>query len=113
MEKIEIKVNGVEYVRKDSIPKQSPKVQSVKSPYVVGQQIYIETVTKYYAGTLVAVTDQEFVLEDAAWIADTGRFHEFCVKFNPTECEPCGNITVGRGGMIATKQDVKILIGVV
>ena len=40
----------------------------------IGKTYLVRTVTMIDTGRLVAVTDHELVLEDAAWIADTGRF---------------------------------------
>ena len=70
-------------------------------PYQIGKNYLIRTVTMIQTGKLVAVTNQELVLEDAAWIADTGRFNE-CLKngsFNEVEPFP-GRIIVGRGSVI-------------
>lgn len=43
----------------------------------VGENYYVETVTKYYVGRVAAVSPTELVLTDAAWIDDTGRLNEF------------------------------------
>jgi hypothetical protein len=40
----------------------------------IGQSYLIRTVTHYYTGRLVAVDGNELLIEEAAWIADTGRF---------------------------------------
>ena len=68
---------------------------------VVGKQYLIRAVTHYYTGRLVAITDTDLVLEDAAWVPDTGRFHD-CLKngtFN--EVEPfVDRCIVFRGGLI-------------
>lgn len=53
-------------------------------------------------GKLVSVTNQELVLENAAWIADTGRFSD-AVKscaFNEVEPFPTGRVIIGRGSVI-------------
>ena len=47
---------------------------TVNHPYEIGANYLIRTVTMIDTGRLVAVTDQELVIEEAAWIADTGRF---------------------------------------
>ena len=53
-------------------------------------------------GKVVKVTDQEIVLEDAAWIADTGRFSDAIKKceFNEVEPFPDGKVIIGRGAII-------------
>ena len=55
--------------------------------YKVGEQYLIRTVTLYYTGRVKQITPQELVLEEAAWIPDTGRFYD-CLKegkFNEVE----------------------------
>lgn len=56
--------------------------------YEVGANYFIRTVTNFYTGKLVAVTDKELVLKDAAWIADTGRFADALEKGTLNEVEP-------------------------
>lgn len=71
-------------------------------PYVVGKNYFIRTVTHYYTGKLVQVTNQELVLEDAAWIADTGRYQQALVTGSLSEVEiyPAGQVIVGRGAVV-------------
>jgi hypothetical protein len=42
--------------------------------FEVGKNVFIQTVTHYYTGRVAKVTSFDLILEDAAWIADTGRF---------------------------------------
>lgn len=67
-----------------------------------GQAYLIRTVTMIDTGLLVAVTEHELVLEDAAWIADTGRFADAVEKaeFGEVEPFPAGRVIVGRGALI-------------
>ena len=53
-------------------PKAAPK-----HPLVIGKKYFIRTVTHYYTGKLTGIVGNWLVLEEAAWIADTGRFHDF------------------------------------
>lgn len=71
-------------------------------PYKIGANYLIRTVTMIQTGRLVAVTNQELVLEDACWIPDTGRFNEALKNgiFNETEPFPDGRVIVGRGAVI-------------
>lgn len=71
-------------------------------PYQIGKNYLIRTVTMIQFGTLVAVHPQELVLENAAWIADTGRFSDSLVsgEFGEVEPFPDGQIIVGRGAVI-------------
>lgn len=70
--------------------------------YKIGKPYLIRTVTHYYTGKLVAVTDQELLLEDAAWIADTGRFHQAVRDGVLSEVEPypAGQVIIGRGAIV-------------
>ena len=72
------------------------------SPWEIGSIYLIRTVTMIDTGRLVAVTEQELVLEDAAWIADTGRFSDSLKKAEFSEVEPFpgGRVIVGRGSVI-------------
>ena len=75
-------------------------------PYKIGANYLIRTVTMIQTGRLVDVTDQELVLEDAAWIADTGRFSNALSKVEFSEVEPFpeGQVIVGRGSIIDATQ---------
>jgi hypothetical protein len=67
----------------------------------LGKSYLIRTVTLYYVGRLVAVTDSDLVLADAAWVADTGRFANALRSGTLNEVEPfIGNAIVFRGGLI-------------
>lgn len=80
----------------------SPKAASQDSHWEIGQPYLIRTVTMIDTGRLVAVTDKELVLEDAAWIADTGRFADAVsnAEFGEVEPFPNGRVIIGRGAII-------------
>lgn len=71
-------------------------------PWEIGKCYLIRTVTMTETGRLVAVTPQELVLEDACWIADTGRFADALKtgKYNEQEPFPDGRVIIGRGSVI-------------
>lgn len=71
-------------------------------PYKVGKNYFIRTVTFYYTGRLVRVLANELVLEEVAWIADTGRFSDALVSGDFSEVEPfqAGEIIIGRGSIV-------------
>lgn len=74
-----------------------PKTHSLE----VGKAYFIRTVTMHYTGRIIAVTATDIVLEDAAWIADSGRFSDALTKGTLNEIEPFpGKVVVGRGGFI-------------
>lgn len=72
----------------------------------IGKVYLIRTVTMIDTGRLVAVTPHELVLEDAAWIADTGRFAQAVAdaKFNEVEPFPDGRVIIGRGAIVDAVQ---------
>lgn len=71
-------------------------------PYRVGENYFIRTVTHHYTGKLVAVFDGELVLQDAAWIADSGRFADALKDGALLEVEPfpTGDVIIGRGAIV-------------
>lgn len=84
------------------------KPQCEDHPFKIGKNYLIRTVTMIQTGTLVWVGDKELVLENAAWIADTGRFADSLKDVNKfSEVEPFDKpVIVGRGAIIdATEID--------
>ena len=92
---IEATVKGM----KEQVEKVSTKKVGV---WQVGKSYVLRTVTMIDVGKLVEVTDNELVLESAAWIADTGRWNEFLKNGIYSECEPfpAGKVIVGRSELI-------------
>ena len=80
--------------------KQKRTAVKIQSPLRVGNGVFIRGVTNYYTGKIVALTRDEIVLTDAAWIADTGRFSGALRSGVLNEVEPYpGTVTVGRGAV--------------
>ena len=75
---------------------------SDNSAWEIGKNYLIRTVTMIDTGRLIAVTSQELILEDAAWIADTGRFSDTIKScaFDEVEPFPSGKVILGRGSVI-------------
>ena len=64
----------------------------------IGTKVFIITVTRFYTGLVTAVSECEVELDQAAWIADTGRFKDALAvagKLNEVEPYP-GKIIVNR-----------------
>lgn len=82
----------------------APVKQEENAYYKVGETIFIRTVTHILIGKLVAVYHNELVIEDASWIADTGRYANALLDFkNLNEVEPYPDgiqVIVGRGAII-------------
>ena len=73
-----------------------------KGVWEIGKHYVLRTVTMIDVGKLIEVTDNELVLENASWIADTGRWNEFLLNGTYDESEPFpdGKVIVGRGAII-------------
>ena len=72
-----------------------------KNPLQVGNKVFIRTVTFYYTGEIIELTDQDIVLDKAAWIADTGRFHDALETGHLSEVEPYpGVVSVSRAAYL-------------
>jgi hypothetical protein len=70
--------------------------------FEIGKTYLIRTVTMIDTGKVVQITPQWIVLEDAAWIADTGRFSDSVEKaeFDEVEPFPVGKVGIGIGAII-------------
>jgi len=81
------------------------KNSDTSEAWKIGQAYFIRTVTMYLTGRLVKLTAQELVLEEAAWIADTGRFSEAMKTGKFDEVEPFhGPVIVGRGSIVDAQE---------
>lgn len=75
--------------------------ESKHSPIRLESKVIIRTVTMYYTGRIVELTKDEIVLSDAAWIADSGRWHQALEKGELAEVEPYpGVVSVARGAVV-------------
>lgn len=97
-----IKIDEVEYVRKDSVQTIKPVLEGDFQPFEIGAVYLIRTVTMIDVGRVVAASKQYIVMEDAAWIADTGRFSDALKKcqFNEIEPFPDGQVIINAGSII-------------
>ena len=74
---------------------------SSEGPYKIGKNYFLRTVTHYYTGKLKAIYSDCFVLEEAAWIADTGRVFDFLRDGKVNEVEPfVSDIIVPKGSLV-------------
>lgn len=70
-------------------------------PFEKGSCYLFRLVTHYWTGRVVEVGEKEIVLEDAAWIADTGRFQQAVTQGALNEVEPVpGRVVIGRGALV-------------
>jgi hypothetical protein len=68
---------------------------------LLGSNVFVRSVTFHYTGKLVAADDSFLLLEDASWIADSGRFSEALAHGSLNEVEPFpGSCFVARGAIV-------------
>ena len=87
-----IDLNGVRYVRQDAI---KPVLEGDFIPWEIGSVYLIRTVTMTQVGRVVAASRQWVMLEEAAWVADTGRFSDALKMWSFDEVEPFPDGVVG------------------
>lgn len=68
--------------------KSDSQYRNAEVPFKIGSAYFIRTVTYFATGKLKAIVGHFLVLEDAAWIADTGRFSDAIAKGIMSEVEP-------------------------
>lgn len=93
-----ITVDGVEYAPVADLP-----LVDINDPLamLVGHPVFVRTVTMHYTGRLAAVTADTLILDDAAWITDSGRFGDALAKGTLAEVEPFpGRVFVARGALV-------------
>lgn len=75
------------------------------SPWKVGENYLVRTVTYFVVGTLKSIGDKELVFQNASWVCDTGRFHDALKTGSFNEVEPfLDDVILGRDSIIdATK----------
>jgi hypothetical protein len=97
------------YAHKKELKKEKPTKPSkaaveptANHSFKIGENYFIQTVTHYYSGKLLSVTETDVVLKDAAWIANTGRFADAMQAVEKlSEVEPIpGEQIVFRGAMV-------------
>ena len=107
-------IDDVKYVREDSVKQNDVLapiyMNSETGPWLIGKIYLIRTVTMIDTGILVGVGDKELVLEEAAWIADTGRFSDALAKaeFNEVEPFPSGRVIINRSCIIDAVEITKV-----
>ena len=87
------------------IEKEKQNATTKEYGWVIGTSYLIRTVTHIQVGRLINITDKEIFLEDASWIADTGRFNNILKNGiesdDDSEIEPFTDIVgINRGALI-------------
>lgn len=69
--------------------------------FKVGEKYLIRCVTFYYTGRIKSITGSDLVLEEAAWIASTGRFADCLTSGSFDEVEPfVADVIIPRGSIV-------------
>lgn len=88
-----ITVNNEIYVKQRSLDR--------KSFLEIGKIYAFRTVTMIYTGRLENVSDQEFLVSEAAWIPETERYMDFADTGAHKEAEPYKRpIIINRGSLL-------------
>lgn len=97
-----ITIDEVKYIRADPVATIEPALTGDFNPFEIGAVYLIRTVTMIDVGRVIAANDKWIVLEDAAWIASTGRFADALKKceFNEVEPFPDGRVIIGAGSIV-------------
>jgi len=83
----------------------------MNSAWELEKKYFIRTVTMYVLGKLVYFDDKELVLENASWVADSGRFNNALKTGKLEEVEPfVNNVIVNRSSIVdATEWDHELI----
>lgn len=67
----------------------------------VGKVYAFRSVTMIYTGRVVDINEQEILVDEAAWIAETERWKDFVETGVHKEAEPYTRpVVIGRGGLL-------------
>lgn len=93
---------------KNYVYKELPKTKNSNNkniPFNIGDKLFIRTITHYYTGKLKKVVGKFWVLDECAWIADTGRFMGAVKMGTFSEIEPMGDgVAVNSEAIIDAKK---------
>lgn len=76
------------------------KTKTARKAFVVGSSYFIRTVTYHQVGRVAAIDGPFLILEDASWVADSGRFMQAIKDGNLNEVEPVGDAIVSVGSIV-------------
>lgn len=77
------------------------KSSSYELPFKIGDKVFLRTVTYHLTGRVKRIVGKFLILEDAAWIADDGRFMNAINEGKLNEIEPVNcEVTVNTDALI-------------
>lgn len=71
-----------------SVMKEKTQENQEKIPFEIGKAYFFRTVTYHITGRVKKIVGKFLILEDAAWIADSGRFQQAIMDGVLSEVEP-------------------------
>lgn len=97
-----IKIDEVEYVRKaDAVEELSPEVGKIKEvDDMIGKAWFIRTVTYHSVGKLEKIVDGLWIMSNASWVADSGRFMQALKNGTLNEVEPVGDMIINASTIV-------------
>lgn len=95
------KLKLVEAILNCSTESKQPNQQSRKTFLEVSKVYAFRTITMIYTGRLIGVSDQEFLIDEAAWIPETERWADFVDTGAHKEAEPYKRpVVLSRGAIL-------------
>ena len=88
----EVDINGYKYVLESG--EQSETMKAEVYGDLIGKKLFIRTVTYHIVGRVTGKMDMFLKMEDASWVADSGRFMNAIKEGKLNEVEPVGEAFV-------------------
>jgi hypothetical protein len=85
---------------KDQLLKDSSFKELTDMKDFIGQKWFFRTVTYHVVGRVKRIVGGFFYMEDAAWVADSGRFMQAIKDGKLNEVEPVGDWIVAIGSIV-------------
>jgi len=99
-----ITIDGTEYFKKEELQSDisATKGDRAHTFLELGKPYLFRTVTMIYTGRLKAVSEQEYLITEAAWIPETERWMDAVTESSFKEVEPYGEkpVIINRGAML-------------
>jgi len=92
-ERIKMKTQLIEKMVEKML--ESDSESSSELPFEIGEAYLIRTVTYHILGRVKSIKGNFLVMEEASWVADSGRFNEAIGKGTLNEIEYAGPAIVG------------------
>ena len=97
----EITLNGIKYVKAKEIKKELHISEPLtEHPFKVGESWFMRGVTYHLVGKVAKLEGKFLVLENASWIADSGRFMNAIKEGKLSEVEPVGDAVINTDAIV-------------